>query len=66
MKSTAKSKTAQTTKGQLLEIPKFASDAAADAAVANGVGNAASIYYNTATNKLKVKENASWKTVTTS
>jgi len=66
MKSSAKQKSAQTTKGQLLEIPKFASDAAADAAVANGVANAASIYYNTTTNKLKVKENTSWKTVTTS
>lgn len=66
MKSTGKQKSAQTTKGQLFEVPRFASDAAADAAVANGVGNAGSIYYNTTSNKLKVKENTSWKTVTTS
>lgn len=46
-------------------LPQYANDAAADAAAVGGAALKGTVYYNTTTDKVKVKENATWKTITT-
>ncbi len=65
MANALKQKKEKNTGGNVLVIGKFASDAVADSTVSGGT-QSASMYYNTTTNKLKVKEGSTWKTITTS
>lgn len=57
-------KAASTTDRKVLLLGSFANDATADASV-SGSAAAGSVYYNTTTGKMKVKEVSTWKTVTT-
>lgn len=51
--------------GKVASLPWFADDAAADAA-AGGTAPKSTMYYNITIDKIKIKENTTWKTITTS
>lgn len=49
-----------------ITMPNYADDASADTASQGGTAPKGTVYYNTTSDKLKIKENATWKTITTS